>query len=433
MKGQKKTVGLLLGVLSVLTAVYAVLRLTRDPLADGVWFDFSRGETVESIQLENTYGQFRFYQEEGVCLVDSGGVYRTNERKMALLCQSLEDFQVLRVLDGEAPGYGLETSPVRVRFTTSAGSEYALAVGNQTMSASDRYVKDLTDGRVFITDGASAAQLTGSLAAYRYKEVFTIDKTDISAIRYSVNGALQVALELGEDGSWYITQPYDRAPARTIEMNELLTQLRSWTVAGYVDTQAASHGELGLDGNAPTLQVTDGKGNTQTLIFGISGETTTCVQTGRENEVVLLYSTDIDLSTLGAEQLLFIAPLKTSIDQVQSIQVSVSTGDYIFTVEPGTGLVSCNGRYVDQSAFSGIFFKYIGLIADGADLGHAVPPQEAVAYFRTTLLDGSVTEMTAYGRDQGTCYMKLDGETVYYLETGRITELVSRIQEALAP
>lgn len=432
MKKQKKTVWLLLGVLAILSAVYGFLRLTRDPLADGIWFDFDRGETVETIQLENTYGQFRFYQEEGVWMVDSGGIYRTNERKMDLLCQSLKDFQVLRVLDSEDPGYGLETSPIQVRFTTSAGREYALAVGNQTMSASDCYVKDLTDGRVFITDGASAAQLTGSLAAYRYKEVFTIDKTDITAIRYSLNGTLQVALELEEDGSWYITQPYDRAPARAIEMNELLTQLRAWTVAGYVDTQAISHSKLGLDGNSPTLQVTDGKGNTQTLIFGVSGETTTCVQTGGENEVVLLYNTDIDLSTLGAEQLLFIAPLKTSIDQIKSIQVSVSTGDYIFTVEPETGLVSCNGRYTDQSAFNGIFFKYIGLIADGADPGHAIPPQEAVAYFKTTCLDGSITEMTIYGRDQGTCYMETGGETVYYLETSRIAELVSRIQAALA-
>lgn len=433
MKQQKKTIWILLGVLAVLSAVYAGLYLTRDPLADGIWFEFRRGETVEAIELENSYGQFRFYQEDGAWLVDSEGVYRTNELKMELLCRSLKEFQVLRVLDGEEPGYGLSDSSVRVRFTTSAGREYALAVGGQTMSASDCYVKDLTDGRVFVTDGASVAQLTGSLTAYRNKEIFSIDKADIRSIRYSSGGALQVALELEEDGNWYITQPYDRAPARTIEMNELLTQLRGWTAAGYVDMSKTTPGQLGLNGNSPTLQVTDGRGNTQTLVFGASGETTTCVRIGGENEVVLLYNTDVDLSALGAEQLLFVAPLKTSIDQIKSIQVSVSTGDYIFTVEPETGLVSCNGRYVEQSAFSGIFFKYIGLIADGADPNHTIQPQEAVAYFKTTFLDGSVTEVTVYGRDQGTCYMQLGDELIYYLETSRITELVSRIQAALAP
>lgn len=432
MRGSRKTIGWLSAALLVLLVVYGVMLLLADPLADQIWFDMGRRESIETIHLENPYGTFDFYQEEGVWMLDSDGTYRANDLKMSLMCEALKSFKVTRVLEEELPVYGLEEGAADVSFTTSSGKEYSLRIGATTMNASDCYVKDLTDGRIFVTDGASVAQLTGSAAAYRYKEVFMVDKTQITGIRYWEGGNLQVALQKSEESGWMITEPYDFVPARSIEMDELLTQMRGWSVAGYVDMSKTTPQQLGLGPDSPTLEVTDAMGNTQTLIFGNSSETTTCVQIGEEHEVVLLYNADLDLSVLEADTLLFVAPLKTSMDQIKSIQVSVSTGDYIFKVDENTGMVTCNGQHVDEDAFSGIFFKYISLIADGADPNQVVPPQTAVAYFKTEYRDGTQQEMTAYGRDQGTCYMGLNGETIYYLETEKIVELVQRIEEAVA-
>lgn len=239
-----------------------------------------------------------------------------------------------------------------------------------------------------------------------------------------------MTLNNADGEKWMITKPY-QAPARTVEMDEFLVSLRKWRIAGYADTAILDDAAMGLTNPSSTLIVTDREGNTQTAVFGRSAETTTFVRIGGKDEVVLLYNTDIDFSMMDADTLLFVAPFKMAVDQVASIRVSVSTGDYLFEIDPATGLVKCNGQYIDEKDFTGIFFKYISLNADGADLSQVVKPGEAVAYLKTVKLDGTEVEMTLYGRNEGTCYMELNGEMIYYLETAKMVGLLERIEAAL--
>ena len=421
----------------VLAALALVLGATyfwvtaREGVEDtGVAFALKSGEEITAVSLKNEFGAFSFTPAEGGWTVEHGGAsYRVNDSKMSLLLSSLQTLQVSRVLDEARPEYGLDAPRASVEISTSAGRRYAFSLGEDTASRSGVYLLD-GEGRVMVGSAGTAAQLTGSLAAYRAKDVFSIDKGHIRALSYYEDGACVVSAENDGVKNWFMTYPYE-APARAIELNELASALRDWTVAGYPEN--ADYAAMGLDDSGTWLDVTDADGKTQRFVIGAPADgTTTYVRTGGEEEVVRLYTSDLDFSMMKPDKLVFVAPLKTTTDQISTMTVETADVKYVFDVEQVEGgqRVTCGGREIGESDFASVFFKYIAMNADGRAPGDPLDTAPA-AVLTTTFLDGTTAELRLLPRDGETYFMLVDGKTEYWLPHEDLEQLLYRIEKAL--
>ena len=395
----------------------------------GVLFALDTGETIDRVELSNGYGGFVFTPQGEAWAVEHQGVsYRASETKLELLRSALGYLEVSRVLEEARPEYGLDRPAATVTWHTSRGRSQSLTLGGETASRSDVYISD--GQRVMVTSTGAVAQLTGPLEAYRAKDIFTVNVGDIRALTYYEDGARVVSVGSTGPRDWFLTWPYE-APARVIELNEFMAGVRKWTAAGY--PQGDDYAAMGLEGEGGSrLELTDGDGNTQVLRFGAQEGTATYVRTGARHEVVKLYTADLDCSVLTPDALLFVAPLLTTVDRVARLEVRTSAGTAVLDVEQtGTAQrAELNGRPLSAEAFSAIFFKYIVMAADGRD--GETPPGDLAAVLTTTFVDGSQTQLTLRLRDESTLFMELDGKTAYFLNTDRLTQLLYRVETALA-
>ena len=431
---KKKIPGLLiLAVAAVgLGGTYFALASTNDPARTGVLFAMGNGETVESISLTNTYGSYEFTKEDDEWIVHSDGDFRTNPEKMDLLVSSLEEVPVTRVMEETAPEYGLDDPVAQVSFTTSKGKTHSFMVGNETASRSSVYILDPENGKPMLTTDAAVAQLTGSLSAYRAKDVLTVDTTAIQQIRYYENNELILEVGNTDYQNWFLTQPYE-APARRVVLTELVNKMAGWTVAGYPEGE--DDAAMGLDNPARVLEVTDAAGNTQRVEFGRDDGTNVYARTAGTDEVVKLYSVDCDFSGLTPEQVMFVSPLTTTVDQLSSISVTVGGKAVSFFLENQDGemvVTSSEGDEVKYSDFISVLSKFMGHNADGYDPQHSIDPgEEPVALLQMETLDGQVTQLELYQRDEETLAMLVDGHTRYHLPVSDLEELIYRINSAL--
>lgn len=424
MKKQVRSLLFLLVAAIALGGVYFWMESGNDPAQTGVLYRLEDNETVENISLTNRYGAFQFYKDDGEWVVDSAGQYRTNPEKIALLLSNLELFPISRVLEDSLPAYGLENPRAQVVFTTSSGKENCFSVGAETASKSGAYVRDDKTGTIMITSTGVVSQLDGSLAAYRAKDVLTVKATDIREIAYYKNGKHIVTAVNSNFKDWALTYPFE-APARTIPLNELLTAMRGWAVAEY--PAGAETPDMGLANPAHTLVLTDRTGNRQRLEFGESDGTTTYVRTGEGNEIVKLYTVDLNFSALTPDELIFIAPLKTAIDDTKSIVIQHRDQQAVFELvhSADQSTVTLNGSPVSYNDFVSVFSKYVGLNADGREPAGQVG--NAIFSFTTTLNDGTQRTLQLAERDENSYYMNIGGQVEYYMEAQKVEELLYRM------
>jgi len=409
--------------------------------AGGVYLTLSRGAGVEQtgmlyrleadsisqIRVENTYGEYLFRRDGDVWVVEAQGTFRTNPEKMRLMTAALSSFVVSRVLDSQKEDYGLDTPVSSVEFL-AGGTTHRFSIGAETASRSSVYIRDET-GAVMVTDTASVAQFNGSLAAYRDKEVFTIDKTAIKGIEYYAGGELVVSVGNNGYQDWYMTYPYE-APARQIELNELVGAMRGWTVAGY--PEALDDAAMGLQEPQSCLVVTDRSGSTQRLEFGRNTGTSTYVRTGGADEIVGLYTVDLDFSVLDADALVFVAPLKATVDELESISVESGGVSHTFRLEQTEGdpRVSYQNKEISLEDFSSIFIKYIAMNAGGRDPIEDAA-QAAAATLTSVYTDGGTVTLELLERDDASYYMRVDGQVEYYLAKEKLEQLLYRIENAV--
>lgn len=424
---------ILAALVLLLGGIYFWLETTDDAAVSGLLFRLEEGETVTAITVENEFGSYAFApNEEGDWTVSSdGSTFRTHDEKMELVLSSLSSITVSRVLEEELPDYGLQQPRSVVTCTTAKGRTHRFAIGNETVSAAEVYIRDLDDGRIMVTTTGAVAQFTGSLSAYRDKEIFTIDKTAITAIEYYCDGAHQLTVDRF-DGNWKLTYPFE-APARQIVMNEFLSACGKWTAAGFPLEGSTDYAAMGLEDSGTWLDFTDANGETQRLLIGTAQGTGTYVRTGGEEEVAVMYTTDLDLTQFTPDELVFVSPLKATADRLASISVQTAAGTDTFMVEQlegGKQRVTLNGTEIDSNAFASIFSKYIGMNADGYAPGEA--GESVVAVLTSTYVDGTAAQLVLQPRDESTYYMLVDGATDFYMNAGELEELLYRIQSVKA-
>lgn len=425
----KKYLPIIIGAILVVAFAVGYFILSSDkPIEEaGILFELQNDEEINSIVIVNEHGIFSFAQdeEESWYVSSESSNYRANVAKIELLLSSLESFKVIRVLDDESEEYGLSSPSSMVQFATNTGNTYSLAIGNPGADVSNIYVKDLINDTILISDLASVAQLTGGLTAYRDKSVYTVDISNIKRIEYYQQDEYIVGCYNETVDIWYLDYPFD-SQARHIELNELVGAMKGWSVAGYPDKDL-SLSDMGLETPEESIVITDGDGNTQRIDFGLGNNTVRYARLGGTDDIVEMYAIDIDLSIMRPDTLLFVAPLKCTLDEIESINIMADGKDYTLTCDPASETATLNGKNISYDEFISVFFKYISMVASGRDTKSAAG--ENIAKFTTVFKDGTTAQLELLERGDDTYYMKINTETssIYYLKAEKLSKLMERL------
>ena len=417
---------LLLIVVVVLGTVYFKMTNTDDPDITGTLYDFKPNIMVEKINIKNTYGEFDFFQEDDIWMVSSDGIYRANQVKVDILIQDLLDFKVTRVLEEGAEEYALENPDVVVSFTTSDGNDHQFSIGGMTSSAAHYYVQNLQTEEIVVTSSSVVAQMTGSLEAYRNKELIAVDKGSVIKFEYYEKDEHVLTVESENSVDWTLTYPFNEK-ARKIEVNEFLYNMLEWPVAGYPEIGDKDYEAMGLTNPESVIVLTDEFGEVQRFEFGVSDGTYTYARVGGQDDIIKLYTVDTDFETLVPETIMFVLPLKNTYDEVDSIQIQTQDMDVTFDIENDTN-ITLDGKKIEYTDFSGVFFKYTTISA----LGRVDKVTgDKVATLHTVKKDGTEITVELFERDETTLFMQIDGDKSYFIDISELEELLYAVNDAI--
>lgn len=420
--------------LAALTAAAAVLYGAAAFCAgreDTGFYKLAEEEEIVTIDLDNTYGSLKLWRDgTDTWMVREGAgeaVYTAGEEKMNLLLASLKDMEISRLLEEEKPEYGFYSAGARLAFSTSQGKQYSFMVGNETMTRSHVYLKDGSTGRIGITELGSVAQLGGGLSAFRNREIFHVDMEHITAITRQKPGEETLSLVL-EDGEWRMTAPYE-APAREIEIKEQLAAMKDWNLCAFGDRAVYTEEQMGFTGKGEILTLTDHTGKSQTLEIGTPVQAMLPVRSGGKDDILLLYADEVDTSILAGDKLLFFAPLRASIDDVERSVLTVGNTSLDFDTDSANNLFKCNGYPVDSEAFYSFYISYMALTASGG--GGNAPQKNAgeLAALQTFFKDGTSTQLRLLERDKATCHMVVNNSySGFYISNEKLITLISKLE-----
>jgi hypothetical protein len=418
-------------VAALLAGIYFFFNQTAEPIQNGKLFSFSTSEGVIEILVTNSYGSFTFSKESGQWRLTQPGQYRVNQQKAAVMESYLVDLPINRALDRELAEYGFSHPFARISFVTTQGRRKSFLVGNQTPSKAQVYLKDLQGGKIYVSDIGVVSQFDGSLEAFRDKEIFSIDKANIAKLTYFKNGKKELVVEQVNSRDWRFSYPI-QAPARFIELNEFVVKIRNWISAGYPADKNLDLQAIGLASPTQGLEVVDRSGRVQQLDFGKTEGGMMYVRTGSNQDIVNLYAVDVDFSMLNVESLIFVTPLKTTIDQVAEIDLKYSGRKVRLEVDHSKApvAITSNKAEIPYGEFISFFVAYLNLSADGFDSTGKAGAQEMV--FTTTFTDNSSKTLRLLNRDAASLYMGIDGKTEFYLSREKVAQLFDRLETALA-
>jgi hypothetical protein len=422
----KRHIGLIILTISAVTlaATYFILSKETSPTKTGKVFDISSSDSINEVKLINSYGEFLFEKEEGTWKLLEPGVYNVNQKKLLLIEKALLDLQINRTLDQELPEYGLENPKITVAFSTTKNIHRTLYIGNLTPSESQVYIKNPESNEVFVSDIGTIAQFDGSLAAYRGKEVFFINKEEIIELSYIKDGVRSLSLVYLGPKNWQITYPIS-APARYIEIGELMVAMRKWTAAGYPDTANTDYKTYGLDTPQNALVLKDASGKTQTIEFGNTNNGLIYVRTGTKEDILQLYSTDVDFPLFTVEKLLFVLPLQTKIENVTELKIESSdkTSTYKLDHTKSPIEITLSGKNIPYEDFVTLFVKYTGLSADGYD--DKTEPGPTFLTLTTTYVDGTKESVNLYERSADSYYIESSEYKNLYIDKEQVDRLIT--------
>ncbi len=448
---------MVLGVIAlVLIGVYVLLRTTHTKAYGDRVFSLQRNEVIRTIAIENNYGSFQFALGDSVAVgqkeffdgkvndsvtqelwvVVQPEIAKMSQQKALLMTDFLENLIIRRVLDHALSEYGLEDPAIIVTFSTSKGNEYHLAIGNSTVSQNHYYATN--NDAVYLIDAGVVAQFDASMAAFRDRNIFSIDTKDITEIVYAPKLATPFTLERNHD-NWYITKPFT-AGAREIEIQEFLASFREITIADYLSADI-DFATVGIDTTSESLTITNQQGESQQFRFGEATDTYRYVET--QGFVYKVYAVDLNLDVLHPDTLIFEAPLKYPIDQVASFTLTLfQTHEnpevrYHFTKVPSGTSASGEGgnQYfmndlpISEEVYTKVYVKYMSLLADGYK---EFQPQEypKVAQCRTELQDGTIITVHLYEHTAETFYMGFGKNSSYIMDKKRLDNLLYWILRA---
>lgn len=422
----RRHIGLIILILSAvaLVVLYFILSNESNSSKTGKIFSISSSDSIMEVRITNSYGEFLFEKEEGTWKLVEPGVYNVNQKKLLLLEKALLDLQINRTLDQELPEYGLENPNAIVEFSTKKNFQGTIHIGNLTPSKSQVYIKDVDSGEVFVSDIGTTAQFDGSLAAYRGKEVFLINKEEITEVTYVKNGVKTFSINYFGPKNWQITYPIS-APARYIEMSELMIAMRKWTAAGYPDTTITEYKSFGLDDPQNALVLKDASGKTQTIEFGNISNGLIYARTGSKEDILQLFSTDVDFSLFTVEKLLFVLPLQTTIERVAELMIESKDKSSIFILDHTKSPleVTLSGKTIPYEEFVTLLVQYSGLSADGYDDKTQSGP--ALLTLTTTFVDGSKESIILLERSADSYFIDSSDYKNFFIDKEQVDQLVT--------
>ena len=423
---------MILAVVAVILAVlYFILIRETDPNKTGKFFSISSSDSITEVKITNKFDTFLFVKEEDVWKLKEPGNYNVNQLKLQLLESALLDMQINRVLDQELPDYGLQEPGIVVEFSTKKNIHKTLFIGNFTPSKSQVYIKDADSGEVFVSDIGTTVQFDGSLAAYRGKEVFSVNKDQVNEITYLKSGVKTLTVTYLGPQNWQITYPIT-APARYLELSELMVSMRKWTAAGYPDTTSGDYAKYGLDNPANSLILTDASGKSQTIEFGNTTGGLIYTRTGSKEDILQLFSVDVDFSLFTVEKLLFVLPLQTKIDNVAEITIESSVKSSTFKLDHSKSPieVTLSGVQIPYEDFISLFVNYVGLSADGYD--DTTKPGQNSFTLSTTFLDGSKESINLLVRTSDSYFIESVENKEFYIDKEQVDEMINSWASILA-
>ena len=429
MKGYRGIL-ILLVVAAVLGSVYLILSSRTDPAATGQLFRFPQQDEIKTIHLTNTFGSFTFQKNEEGWVLTEPGNYRIYPEKMAILEKFLITLPIVRTIDTELKEYGLSTPRITVDFTSKKNIHKAFSIGNLAPSQAQVYIKDLQSGRIYLCDAGYIAQLEGSLNAYRAKEIFSIDKFNITAIAYYKNGEKVVNLKKLNSGDWVLDFPYE-GPVRIIEIREILQNMTKWSISGFPDKETLDISKIGLKDPVDTIEVLDAYGKSQRIDFGNIDNGMIYTRTGSQEDIAKVFQVDVDFSKFSAENLLFYVPLRTTIDQVTKIEMVTTTESTSIDIDPSADppVIHSNGQVLDYENFLSFFVKYIGLSANGYDQNTFTG--QPYMTLTTTFTNGQKAVLRLYTRDSDSFYMVTEDNSHYFVNKDKVDLMIKRLQDSL--
>ena len=414
-----------------LAGVYFMINANTDPTSTGQLYSISPSDSIKEIKISNNFGVFLFNREDGVWMLKEPGNYHVNQQKMDLMEAALLDLQINRMLESELPEYGLTKPSIIVEFSTSQNVHKTFYVGNLAPSNAQIYLKDVDSGKIFIADIGTTAQFDGSLKAYRGSEVFSINKDQISEITYIQNGIKKLTIKYLGPQNWQLTDPIS-APARYLEISEMIIKMRKWTSAGYPENMDGNYDQYGLVNPANVLLLTDSNRKTQRIEFGNTENGMIYARTGSQEDIIKLFSVDIDFSILTVDQLLFVEPLQTTLENVSEIKIDSSNRSSTFILDHSKDpvAITLSGKEVTYDDFVSLFVKYITLSADGYDT--QTQPGSKYLSLTTTYTDRSTMSINLLQRDESSYFMEISGKPIFFIYKDKVDQFLNRWDSELA-
>jgi hypothetical protein len=421
---------ILLVVAAVLGSFYFILSSRTDPAATGQLFRFPKDDEITTIHLTNSFGSFTFQKNEEIWILTEPGNYRVYPEKTAIMEKFLITLPVVRMLDSELEEYGLSNPRITIDLTSKQNIHKNFSIGNLTPSQAQVYIKDTLSGKIYLCDAGSIAQLEGSLNAYRAKEVFSIDKFNISTIVYYKNGEKVVGLKKLNSGGWVLDFPYE-GPVRNIEISEILKNMTKWSISGFPEKETLDISNIGLKDPLDVVEVLDANGKSQRIEFGTIDNGMVYTRTGSQEDIAKVFQVDVDFSKFSAESLLYYVPLKTTIDKALKIEIITLSESITLDIDHAADppIISSNGQILEYEKFVSFFVKYISLSANGYDPNKFTG--QPYMTMTTTINNGQKVTLRLYIRDSSSYYMVTDDNSRFFVNKDKVDLMMERLQNSL--
>ena len=288
------------------------------------------------------------------------------------------------------------------------------------------YAREANGGKIALISSAVADHLTGSLAAYRDREIFGVRLRRLTGIARYGKGELLCEFAKNSDGGWRVKFPFE-APARIVEMSEFIAGMNNWRIASFPDANAAN-ARYGLESPDDVIVLSDDAGNAQTIEIGRREGIYRYVRFGEYGDIAALYAADVDLSQLDPAVMMFVAPLRARLADVRSIKIESRRGIYGLIYDKTSRSAEFLGAGIPEADFINIFYKFITMTASGFD-GSSAPHGESVASLDMEMADGKKSNLVLNERGADSYFMRIDGrDTQFYLASQRLEELMGRIE-----
>lgn len=229
----------------------------------------ARSSDVTAVEVKRASAPFRLSRKGSDWRFEAPGPYLANPESVNnWLKGMLEDATVSRVVEGTAEStasYGLDKPEAEVVLTLKNGSTKTLQLGKgfqapgQSGEPTVFYAREARGG-LFLLSSIQADDLRKKkIDDLRDRRLLTVAEDKHVKKVVLTRSAGTVSVERRGEDKWELTQPF-KAPADSIDVNSLLSQLRTAEGDSFASNDAADLAPYGLDQPQLTVEVTDNKG-----------------------------------------------------------------------------------------------------------------------------------------------------------------------------